>query len=83
MHTDVGVLFDNEGLYYIRRRNLDVDRTHRPELSARAGHLLIYGISVLQRCAERGCYRVVDVPGLAVAHQLSEQRRLPFGAVGG
>ena len=42
---------------------LDVERTHRPEQSARAGHLLIYGISVLQRCADRGCHRVVDVPG--------------------
>ena len=34
------MLVDNEGLLDIRRRNLDVERTHLPEQFVRAGHLL-------------------------------------------
>ena len=44
-HTDSTVIVNNEGLYDIRGRNLDVERTHQTEQLARAVRLLIDDIS--------------------------------------
>ena len=71
-HTDVAVMLDNEAVYDICRRSLDIERPTYTNLnrSHRAGHLFAHRVSAIRRRVERRRHRIPNQLGAVPAHSL-------------
>merc|ERR1712228_617966 len=60
-HTDVTIMMDNEALYDICRRNLDIERPTYTNLNRLLGQIISsLTAAALRRCAQCRYYRVPD-----------------------
>ena len=70
-HTDVSFMVDNEALYDICRRNLDIERPTYTSLNRLIAQIIVaHRVAPLRRRAQRGRHRVPDRPGAMPAHPL-------------
>merc|ERR1711871_1409555 len=65
-HTDCTFCLDNEALYDVCRRNLDIERPTYTNLN----RLFAQGVAPLRRRAQRRHHRVPDQPRAVPAHPL-------------
>merc|ERR1712107_871398 len=63
-HSDCAFMGDNEAIYDICRRNLDIERVLRqPEQADRSDRVLHHRLPEVRRSPQRGSYRVPDQLG--------------------
>ncbi len=54
-HTDVAVMLDNEAVYDICRRSLDIERPTYTNLNRLIAQVCLFSVSILQTQARQNC----------------------------
>merc|ERR1712025_179781 len=69
-HTDVTFCLDNEAIYDVCRRCLDIERPTYTNLNRIIAHVLVDGVTAFRWCFERGHHRVPNQLGAVPAYPL-------------